>query len=48
MITTMTITNFLDDDGIPIVSVPLTNCAKKAVLYQDYFNMLLELGLDPR
>jgi hypothetical protein len=42
------ITNFLDEDGNPIVSVPLTNTDKSAILYREDFDRLIKLGLDPR
>lgn len=45
---TLAITHFLDEDGTPLVSVPLTNSDKSVVLYQADFNQLYELGVDPR
>jgi hypothetical protein len=48
MKTTIPITHFLDEDGTPCVSVPLTNDQNSVVLYQEDFNLLISLGLDPR
>ena len=48
MKTEIEITHFLDEDGIPLVSVPLTNSDQKVTLYQDDFNQLYSMGLDPR
>ena len=47
---TITITHFINDkDGsTPLVSVPLTNVDKVAVLCQSDFNELIESGVDPR
>lgn len=45
---TTTVTHFLDDDGVPVVSVPLTNSEKRVQLYQEDFNRLIEEGFDPR
>ena len=36
------ITHFLDEDGDPLVSVPLSNAGKPAILYQEDFNHLYE------
>jgi hypothetical protein len=44
----VTVTHFLDDGGTPIVSVPLTNTNKNAILCQSDFNELIRLGVDPR
>jgi hypothetical protein len=41
------ITHFMEDET-PCVSVPLTNSELKVTMYQDDFNKLYELGLDPR
>src|SRR5437879_5988900 len=45
---TIEVTHFLDEDGIPLVSVPLTNIDKNVTLYQEDFNRLFQSGLDPR
>jgi hypothetical protein len=45
---TTEIIHSLDDDGEPVVTVSLTNTDKKAVLYQEDYNKLIEQGLDPR
>jgi hypothetical protein len=43
------ITHEMDEDGeTPIVLVPLVNSDGKAILYQEDFNKLIALGLDPR
>jgi len=47
MKTTISITHFMDDEGIPCVSVPLTNVPKSVILYQEDFNLLIEMGLTP-
>lgn len=42
------ITHYPDEDLTPIVSVPLTNSKRSVLLYQDDFNTLMDLGVDPR
>lgn len=42
------ITHFLDEDGSPLVSVPLTNAEASVTLYEADFNSLHQSGLDPR
>lgn len=42
------ITHFLDEDGSPLVSVPLTNADANVTLYEADFNLLYQSGLDPR
>jgi hypothetical protein len=48
MKTEVTITHSMDNNNEPIVSVPMTNVDKSALLRQDDFNRLYEAGLDPR
>jgi hypothetical protein len=36
------------EDGCPVVSVPLTNIDKSAVLYREDFDRLMTLNVDPR
>jgi hypothetical protein len=42
------ITHFLDEDGSPLVTVPLTNTDAEVILYEADFNSLYQSGLDPR
>lgn len=39
---------FTDSSLKPCVKVPLTNSDKKVILYQEDFDNLLRLGIDPR
>jgi hypothetical protein len=45
-IVTVTITHSRDQDGNKIVSIPVTNSDKPAILYLEDFNLLKSLGLD--
>src|SRR5581483_11715317 len=42
------ITHDIDQDGTPIVFVPITNSNQTAVLFEEDFNRLTDIGLDPR
>jgi hypothetical protein len=42
------ITNAIDDDGTPIVYVPLKNSDRSAVLYRQDFDALMAMRIDPR
>jgi hypothetical protein len=37
----------LNEDGIPIVKIPLTNSDRLVVLYEQDFNTIIELGVTP-
>src|SRR5258708_6961838 len=45
---TVTVTRSKDDDGVPIISIPIANSNKPAILYQEDFDLLLSLNIDPR
>ena len=46
---TVTVTHSLDDDdGTPIVSVPLINSKQIAILNQSDYQELISIGVDPR
>src|SRR5689334_5240517 len=40
--------HYIDEDGDPIVSVPLPNTSKRVHLFQEDFISLIEMGLSPR
>jgi hypothetical protein len=42
------ITHDIDQDGTPIVFVPLQNSDQSAVLFEEDFNRLIDIGLDAR
>lgn len=42
------IQHYIDENGDPIVSVPLPNTSKKVHLFQSDFITLVEMGLSPR
>jgi hypothetical protein len=44
---TIAVSHYTDTDGNKLVSVPLSNSDKTAILNEDDFNALLELGISP-
>lgn len=45
--TTVTVTRFMDDQGIASIRVPLENVEKEAILYLDDWYLLLEMNCSP-
>lgn len=46
--TTVTITKFLDEDGITsLIKVPLTNTDQSVTLFQEDWDLLVSLGVNP-
>lgn len=44
----ITIEHSLDEDGVPIVSIPVSNSNKNATLFEEDYNLLVSIGVDPR